>query len=159
MTDTTDTNQYPVNSRTRACCKGVGAHAPDCPPALRFFDTTPVNLDPPKPRFWIIDQQQSKEAVEHGRWPGAVRTLSAAILTSKNRGTIVATAFEFQDANFWRLDIETPALEAAGWRPLELDVTGFQVRSEGQARDWLQFFGSLVIAANKGRGDLIGVKR
>lgn len=114
-------------------------------------DLEPVDLDPPTPTYWVIDQQRSAEAVREGRHPGAVRTLSAVILASESTGVIVATAFQYREANVWRVDIETPALKAAGWRPLELDVTGFEVRSEGQARDWLQFFGSLVLAANEGR--------
>lgn len=50
LTPPTDADQtgdpYPVDSTTRTCCGGIGDHTPDCPPALRFFDTEPVNLDP-----------------------------------------------------------------------------------------------------------------
>lgn len=109
------------------------------------------DLRPPVPDYWIIDQQRSPEAVQAGRHPGAARTLSAAVLTSKTQGVIVATAFQYRDAGFWRVDIENPALKAAGFRPLDLEVLGFEVRRECQARDWLKFFGSLVFAANRGR--------
>lgn len=115
----------------------------------------PVDLYPPKPGYWVIDKQRSDEAVREGRHRGAVRTISAAVLVSETRGEIVATAFQYPTEGhkeFWIVDIETPGLKAAGHRPLELDLAGgFVVHSEGQARDWLQLFGSLAIAANKGR--------
>ena len=42
-----DGNKYPVDSETRACCGGIGAHTFDCD----HPEAPPINLDPPAPEL------------------------------------------------------------------------------------------------------------
>ena len=113
-----------------------------------------VDLNPPNPHYWVIDEMRTAEAMREGRRPGAVRTLTAAILIEGNRGKAVATAFQYPATKnrqeSWHVDVEYCAIKAAGLRPLGLEVCrGFAVDSEVEARDWLQLFGSFVLAALK----------
>lgn len=162
----------PVDSTYQQCCNRIGGHKDDCtncnvhPSAARelvpkadatdveFVDLAPVELDPPPPRdYWVIDRLCDPDEMRGTRHPRAIRKLTAAILVSSRRGEAVATAFEFpateRDRGFWRVDIESYTIKAAGLRPLALNAHGFYVHDEDEARDWLHLFGALALAANK----------
>ena len=87
----------------------------------------------------ILDRYRSAEAVRAGRHPGSERELTAY----DDAGHPLVTAFQFD--NFWHIDIETRALKLVGIKILGSEVTtGFRVRSEAEAVDWLEFLARAV---------------
>ena len=86
----------------------------------------------------IVDCIRSAEAVREGRHPGAVRVLRAI----DARGHDLVTAFQFD--GFWRIDIEYHAFKLVGLKALGSEVTGFRVRTEAEAVDWLEFLARAV---------------
>lgn len=87
----------------------------------------------------ILDSLRSADAVRAGRHPGSERELAAV----DNTGRSLVTAFECR--GYWHIDVEYRALQLVGIRPLGSNVTsGFRVRTEEEAVDWLEFLSWVV---------------
>lgn len=101
------------------------------------------------PGYRVTREKRPAEAVRAGRHPGSEYTLTAVNTTS---GRCFATAFQFPD--FWLIDVEFDTIKLAGLSPLAVEINrGFRVRTEQEAREWMQLFGTLAAAAFMHHGE------
>lgn len=99
----------------------------------------PIEAEYNTPRYHILDRLRPVAAVRSGRHPGSTRELAAYDRHGRN----IVTAFQYAD--YWHIDVETAGIKAVGIKPLSTEVlSGFSVRTEEQAVDWIDFLARAV---------------
>jgi hypothetical protein len=88
--------------------------------------------------YRVLDKQRDPDAVAEGRHPGVERELMVVDMACRR---VLFTAFQYPD--YWRIDVESPAMKMAGMKLLANSVDGFCVRTDAEAFDWMNFLGAL----------------